>query len=157
MKDRMPTEGLPLGKNGDIIPGWAAAAGAAMMVGSLALVAFASATQGHPPVELPSAEIVKERVIAFRPTPAITNDVLLEDAETGETLVNLGPEEDGFVRSLERVLVFQRNKHRLSMEAPFRLTLHADRRLALVDTATGQVININAFGPDIAKVVAGLL
>ncbi|MEM7497130.1 MAG: photosynthetic complex assembly protein PuhC [Pseudomonadota bacterium] len=149
---------LPLHRNGEIIPDWAAGIGAAIMIGTLLLTAWASFTRERlPSGAVTSAAVIAERFIAFRDNPDTSGGVIIRDAETGAIIVDLSPEEGGFLRGIERVVAFERSKQGRGMDAPFKLTAHADGRVALADPITGQVIDINAFGVDNAEAFAALL
>jgi putative photosynthetic complex assembly protein len=54
-------------------------------------------------------------------------------------------------------LVRERKRQGLGPEQPFALIGRADGRLTLVDPATGQVIDLESFGPTNASVFARLL
>ncbi|MEL6768276.1 MAG: photosynthetic complex assembly protein PuhC [Pseudomonadota bacterium] len=148
---------LKLAKNGTIIPDWAAAVGAAIMIGTLLLTAVVTFTRDRAPATATAAPVIAERFIAFRANPNATDGVIIRDAESGTVIVAFGPEEGGFVRGMERVVAFERQKMGQGMDAPFKLTAHQDGRVFLADPVTGQVIDINAFGPDNAEAFAALL
>jgi putative photosynthetic complex assembly protein len=63
----------------------------------------------------------------------------------------------GFLRGTLRALARERRLDRLGADAPFRLSAWPDGRLTLDDTATGQRIELEAFGSDNAAVFARLL
>jgi putative photosynthetic complex assembly protein len=63
----------------------------------------------------------------------------------------------GFLRGTLRALARERRLDKLGPDAPFRLSAWPDGRLTLDDTATGQRIELEAFGSDNAAVFARLL
>ncbi|MEM6677901.1 MAG: photosynthetic complex assembly protein PuhC [Pseudomonadota bacterium] len=153
----MQDQKLPLAKNGEIIPDWAARLGLGVMIGSLVLTAWISMGRDHtPPTAVSTTPVTAERMIVFADKERGDGRVILHDAETGALIADLAPEESGFVGSLERVVAYRRNARGLTMSAPFRLTAHEDGKISLFDTATGQMIDINAFGPGNAKSAAAL-
>jgi putative photosynthetic complex assembly protein len=72
--------------------------------------------------------------------------VVVTDASTGETVLTVRPGEDHFVRGAMRALARDRRIEGGGVAAPFRLTRWADNRLTLEDTATGQIVEMTAFG-----------
>ena len=65
--------------------------------------------------------------------------------------------EGGFLRGALRVMARERRMRGLGGEAPFELVGRADGRLTLLDPATGQRIDLEAFGPTNAGAFAALL
>ncbi|MEM6355858.1 MAG: photosynthetic complex assembly protein PuhC [Pseudomonadota bacterium] len=146
-----------LNKNGEIIPDWAAGIGLAVMVGSLALTAWASVGRDSaPPTAVSETPVTAERLVTFTETSRDNGRVVLHDAETGALIAEYTPEDSGFIGSLERVVAYRRQTQGIAMSEPFRLTAHADGKISFVDTATGQMIDINAFGPGNTKAAAAL-
>lgn len=77
------------------------------------------------------------------------------DARTGgET--NLSGEH-GFIRGVLRGLARERRAKGIGSAPPFRLTLWANGRLSLTDTATQRTIELDSFGPDNRAAFAALL
>jgi putative photosynthetic complex assembly protein len=72
--------------------------------------------------------------------------VSVRDSGTGALVATLAPGSGGFVRGVMRGLVHDRKVRGIGTEAPFRLSELQDRELWLEDTATGRVIDLQAFG-----------
>ena len=65
--------------------------------------------------------------------------------------------EQGFIRGILRSMARQRRGEGLSAAQPFHLVAWADGRITLDDPATGERIELEAFGPTNAAVFATLL
>ncbi|MGF1553828.1 MAG: photosynthetic complex assembly protein PuhC [Paracoccaceae bacterium] len=140
----------------EIIPTWAAGLGGLLMVAVLAATTLTVLTREDAPAARASAApVVESRALAFvyEPTGAVT----VLDGESGETVADLDEFEGGFVSGVLRVLNRERAQHDVDALAPYRLDVHGDGRLALVDPATGRVIDINAFGRNQVETFAALL
>ncbi|MEJ2534293.1 MAG: photosynthetic complex assembly protein PuhC [Gammaproteobacteria bacterium] len=79
------------------------------------------------------------------------------DAGSGELIQLLAPGEQGFVRATVRGLVRARRTRGIGDEIPFRLEQRANGQLLLIDPATGQEIDLWAFGASNARPFAGFL
>lgn len=82
-------------------------------------------------------------------------DVLAMDASNGQTVARFSGEQ-GFLRGTLRALARERQRRGLERSAPLQLLGRQDGRLTLLDPATGQRIELEAFGPTNAAVFAGL-
>lgn len=87
---------------------------------------------------------VRERMLHFADTP--DGFVLVTDATTGEQVAKIGQEGSGFIRGVMRGLARERRMHKLDGRVPFKLTLHQDTSLTLVDPTTGRTLELNGFG-----------
>jgi putative photosynthetic complex assembly protein len=74
--------------------------------------------------------------------------VLVKDAVSGKVIADFGPGEGGFIRGSMRALARMRMTAEAETNAPYRLIKWTSGALSLSDTATGQRIYLNAFGPD---------
>lgn len=77
--------------------------------------------------------------------------------ETGALLVDLSPEEGGFIAGVHRVIVFERSKARLSETGPVLLQAYENGRMAIIDPTTGWRADLMGFGGDNAAAFAKLL
>lgn len=69
-------------------------------------------------------------------------------AEDGAVQARVEPETGGFVRGVLRSMVRRRNQLGLGREAgPFALNRLADGHISLTDPATGERVDLGAFGP----------
>lgn len=83
--------------------------------------------------------------------------VRIEDAATGEEVDRVEPGTGGFVRSTLRSLVHVRRQQGIGAETPFELVLWDDGGLTLMDSETGESVELGSFGPDNRAVFAALL
>ncbi|MFN3554276.1 MAG: photosynthetic complex assembly protein PuhC [Novosphingobium meiothermophilum] len=76
--------------------------------------------------------------------------VVVEDADSGQTLAVLMGENDGggFVRGVMRGMARERKMRGVGQEAPFELALWQNGSLSLLDPATGRSVELGSFGPD---------
>ena len=98
-------------------------------------------------------EAIRDIVITGKHDTEIT----ISDARTGEIITTLAPEEGGFVRGSLRALSRMRLMAETPEGLPYRLIKWENGSVSLSDTATGERIYLNAFGPDNAAAYAQLL
>ncbi|MGF1508069.1 MAG: photosynthetic complex assembly protein PuhC [Myxococcota bacterium] len=127
---------------------------AALIAVVAALVWFGRATDIGT-VHMPEASAVQSRDVLF--TDEQDGAVIARDAGTGARLVRFEPGTAGFVRGVLRGLVRERKLEGMGQNVPFRLTRWSDGRMSIRDTATGRVVELDAFGPTNAKSFAGIL
>jgi len=72
--------------------------------------------------------------------------VSVRDSRSGLLVASLAPGTNGFVRSVMRGLVHERKRQGFGAAPPFRISQWPNGRLALEDTATGRLIDLDAFG-----------
>lgn len=101
----------------------------------------------------PDAGTLWQRELHFRDGP--TGEVLALDAQTGAQIASFQGEQ-GFLRSTLRALVRERKRAGIGAQAPLLLIGRSDGRLTLLDPATRQRIDLEAFGPTNVAVFAGL-
>lgn len=82
-------------------------------------------------------------------------DVAALDAASGQEVARFKGEQ-GFVRGSLRALARERAVRQLGPEAPFELMGHVDGRVTLRDTATGERLNLESFGPTNAAIFSQL-
>jgi putative photosynthetic complex assembly protein len=78
------------------------------------------------------------------------------DGQSAELLTTVHGEQ-GFLRGAVRTLARERRSRQLGPEQPFQLIARADGRLTLFDPATGQRVELEAFGPSNAGVFSPFL
>lgn len=100
----------------------------------------------------PPSTVVAERTLGFQ--DGADGAVLV--TENG-TQVAVFQGEQGFIRGIMRSMARQRRGEGLASAKPFRLAAWADGRLTLDDLATGERLDLEAFGPTNAAVFATLL
>lgn len=100
--------------------------------------------------------------------PVRTADLVVRDRDDGgvvvlradgRTVVDvLPPASNGFLRVVLGGMVRERRREGMGAPSiPFRVTRWSDGRLTLDDTATGRLVELDAFGPDNAGAFARLL
>ncbi len=131
--------------------------GLLMALAALVLVALAAVSAvrlSGVEVRAPDAGTVLSRSLQF--SDAADGGVLVTDARSGQQVAHVQGE-GGFLRGALRVMARERRMRGLGAEAPFELLGRADGRLTLLDPATGQRIDLEAFGPTNAGAFAALL
>lgn len=83
--------------------------------------------------------------------------ITIFDARSGEALSTLSPTEGGFVRGSLRGLTRIRQVAGTPLDQPYRIIKWESGAVSLSDTATGERIYLNAFGPDHAAAYEQLL
>jgi putative photosynthetic complex assembly protein len=123
------------------------------LIGAGAMVFFALAATtvvrlerlNTPPA--PQSQAAPTREIDVRFTDEKNGSVSVRDSRTDQVVYSLDPGTNGFVRSVMRGLVLDRKRRGIGRAQPFRISQWADGRLTLQDTATGRLIDLDAFGP----------
>lgn len=128
-------------------------AGAALVLASLALVAFVRLT-GVGVAHYPDAAAVEVRELRFE--DRADGGIRVVDARDGAQVdVLTGP--NGFVRGTLRGFARDRKRQGVGPEVPLRLVGRADGRLTLEDPATGRRVDLESFGPTNAAAFAHLM
>ena len=83
--------------------------------------------------------------------------IAVRDADSGQVIEVLAPGTNGFVRGALRGLVRQRRLREHGPAQPFELTRWANGQLSLTDTATGERIFLEAYGPTNRQAFARLM
>ncbi|HVY33942.1 MAG TPA: photosynthetic complex assembly protein PuhC [Caulobacteraceae bacterium] len=129
-------------------PRGALIAAGAMVFFSLAATTIVRLERLNAPPAPPSrAAPAPARAIDVRFTDEPNGSVAVRDSRTDQVVFSLEPGTNGFVRSVMRGLVLDRKRRGLGRAQPFRIAQWADGRLTLEDTATGRLIDLDAFGP----------
>jgi putative photosynthetic complex assembly protein len=97
------------------------------------------ATPAAPPPVIATTELT------FSDLP--DGSVAVHDFATGKVVATIAARNDGFMRTTLRVLAGQRAKLGIGREKPFMLSALSGGRIELTDTATGQTVELEAFGP----------
>lgn len=119
------------------------------------LAVLAARFAGYQPDAAPPAPVVEARELLFRDTA--DGSVLVLDGQSGDVIARYASGEGSFLRGVMRSLVRQRRMAGIEGARRFQLTRHGDGRLRISDPATGEAIDLGAFGPDNAAVFAQLL
>jgi putative photosynthetic complex assembly protein len=124
----------PLGNGKDSFPRWVLLCAGALLAISLLGVGL---------VRL-AAAVVAKRPLVFQ--DLADGGIRVIDGANGDTLTELRGEQ-GFVRGALRALARERYARGIGSELPFEVIAHVDGRTTLLDSATGQRIGLESFGP----------
>ena len=144
----------PLRRRWRAYPGVPLTAGVSLIV--LALVATAWIRFADPPANEAVLEPAVAQIDLFF-QDRDDGSVVVVDAGDGAVVDVLEPGSNGFLRSTVRSLVRARRAADIGRELPFSIRQTDTGRLLLHDPATGQVIDLRAFGPTNAGAFARLL
>ncbi len=154
----MTPEARLVERDKEMIPTLLLRAMGVLVVCALFITAYAVATD-RPLEAMPVMEgdvgVVKSRAI-FLDADGTTGAARVLD-QNGSVIATLDPSQGGFVAGVHRVLVFEREKRGLGMEAPIRLVLFENGQLSLRDDATGWRAELIGFGAKNADTFAKLL
>jgi putative photosynthetic complex assembly protein len=123
--------GIPVATVGLILGAVVIAAGIARQTG------FATNAPSAPPAE--------SYLLSFSDLP--DGRVAVYNSTDSQLITTIAPQAGGFIRSTIRSLDNVRARENIGEFAPFKLTMLDNRHLELTDTATGQMIDLEAFGP----------
>lgn len=101
----------------------------------------------------PTEAVQWERSLSF--VGQSNGDIAVLDATTGQEVARFQGEQ-GFLRGSLRALNRERKRSGMNPDLPFKLTGHVDGRITLLDTATGQRLNLESFGPTNSAVFSQL-
>ncbi len=122
----------------------AAGAVVGLSIVGTALVRLERLTTPQPPVAALSG--APEASVDLRFADESDGSVTVTDSRTGLRLGTLPAGSDGFIRGVVRGLAHDRLTRHIGSEPPFRLTRRHHSDLYLQDTATGRLIDLQAFG-----------
>lgn len=97
--------------------------------------------------------IAWQQTLRFEDRPSGAVAVL--DAASGQEIAQFQGEQ-GFLRGTLRAMARERHSRGLGSESPFLLIGHVDGRVTLLDTATGERLNLESFGPTNSAVYSQL-
>lgn len=126
-------------------PRGALAAAAALVVVSLAVTSVVRLT-GAGPSGTPVPSFPPAHSIDLRFDDDSDGSVRVRRGRDDHSVAILAPGTNGFVRGVVRGLAHDRKTRGIGATPPFRLSQWSDGRLVLLDTATGRVIDLDAFG-----------
>jgi putative photosynthetic complex assembly protein len=123
-----------------------------VLAATLAAVAWERHSSGGV-IEQEFAPVAWQNTLRFE--DRANGDVAVLDAASGQVLARFQGEQ-GFLRGSLRALARERAMRSLGPEAPFELTGHVDGRVTLRDTATGERLHLESFGPTNSAVYSQL-
>ena len=119
------------------------------------LAVGAARLSGYQPPPPAETAVLESRAVLFKDGAGGEVDVYASDS--GRLLLHLRPGEGSFLRGVVRALARERRSRDIDPAAPFLLSRHSDGGLVLTDDATGERIDLQAFGPTNAGTFARLL
>ncbi len=126
-------------------PGGALMATAALLgvtLAGTAAVRLARVTGPASPVSAPAAVAA----VDLRFADASDGSIKVSDARSGAQVSTVAPGVGGFVRGVMRGMARDRRARHIGEAPPFRLSRDGAGQLWLQDTATGRLIDLEAFG-----------
>jgi putative photosynthetic complex assembly protein len=96
-----------------------------------------------------------ERTLRFE--DRADGSIAIIDVRKNETIENIAPGTNGFLRGALRGLARERKRMGAGAETPFVLTARSDGRLTLDDPVTKRQVDLKSFGPTNASVFEQLL
>ena len=91
-----------------------------------------------------SVGVVQERMI--RVDGNLGSAAMVWDADTGDLIADLDPEQAGFINGVMTALARERMLSKIDGNPPVRIVLFADGRLGLRDDLTGWRVELMGFG-----------
>ncbi|WP_300649503.1 photosynthetic complex assembly protein PuhC [Hydrogenophaga sp.] len=101
----------------------------------------------------PHEAVQWERKLSF--VGQSNGDIAVLDVATKQEVARFQGEQ-GFLRGSLRALNRERKRSGMNPDLPFQLTGHVDGRITLLDTATGQRLSLESFGPTNSAVFSQL-
>jgi putative photosynthetic complex assembly protein len=120
----------------------------------VSLIAVAAVRLSGMPIRAEDAPTTQSRALRFE--DAHNGAIKIIDARSNQIL-QVYSGEGGFLRGALRALARERRRIGLGPELPFELIARADGRLTLLDPATKERVDLEAFGPSNSSVFAALL
>lgn len=139
---------------GEIFPPWVLKTTGVIILLAIVFAAVARFT-GFGDQGVATAPVVEAREIRFTQTE--TNAIRVADAKTGQLIETIEPDSDQFLRGALRSLKRERAKFEEAAGQAYRVTRRTDGQVTLEDPATGQIIDLRAYGPTNVAAVARFL
>ncbi len=150
----MPVHPYKAGPEVELIPRVLGRALTAVVLTCLALVTIATLTNRPLDATPPVLPIVAERMIIL--SGEMSGSARVMDTN-GQVIAELSPEQGGFIAGVYRVLVRERTKHGVALDAPVRLVRTEGNRIALYDDTIGWSADLMGFGLTNTRAFARLL
>jgi putative photosynthetic complex assembly protein len=138
----------------DLIPRFLIVAISSVLMICVAMVAISVLTDRPLEATPPREAVVAERMIYLSGEMSGAARVL---DINGQVIAELSPEQGGFIAGVYRVLVRERTKHGVSVDAPVRLVRTERNRIAIYDDTTNWSADLMGFGVSNSRAFARLL
>lgn len=142
------------GHDKELVPRVMARAMLILCLSVLALVTVARITDRPVSSMPPAGEIAMERTILL--SGDLSGAATVRTPE-GAVLVELSPEEGGFISGVWRVIRRERVKSRVGLDGPVKLIRYDSGRISIFDPSTGWGADLMGFGADNARAFGRLL
>jgi putative photosynthetic complex assembly protein len=126
----------------------------AVVLTCLALVTMATLTNRPLEATPPVLPVVAERMIIL--SGDMSGAARVMDTN-GQVIAELTPEQGGFIAGVYRVLLRERTKHGVALDAPVRLVRTEGNRIAIYDDTTNWSADLMGFGLTNTRAFARLL
>ncbi len=129
---------------GEVFPRWvlwvagAIIAAAILLAGWARLTGFSASSETDSPVQVARSLFFLEQS---------SGEIVVKDASSGEVLDVLEAESEQFIRGVLRSLRRERTRYEADLAAAYRVSVRRDGQVLLEDLATGQRIDLRAYGP----------
>ena len=125
-----------------------------LILSVLAIVSYARLTDRPLIATPPEAETVFSRDVLLSGDMSGTATIRETD---GTLIVDLTPDEGGFISGVWRVIQRERTKHRVALDGPVTLIRKDNGRVSIHDPSTGWSADLMGFGADNARAFMRLL
>ena len=120
--------------------------GAGLLIGAAILATAAARLTGVTVAPIPMTQAAPVASVDLGFADEADGSVTVRDVARGQTITVLKPDTNGFIRGVVRGLAHDRQIHGIGAGPAFRLIEQAHGQLFFEDTATGRVIDLQAFG-----------
>lgn len=153
----MASQNLPMRHpdNKELVPRFLVQAMFALMIGTVALAAFARLTNRPMEGVLERAPIVAEREVIL--TGERSGLYTVTDAATGAQIALSSDERAGFIGVMGRMIDRARQLDDISTNDPVRIVRREDGHIAIIDDKTGMAVEVTGYGPDNAAAFARIV
>lgn len=127
----------------------------ALVVAALVIVTYARLTD-RPLISTPPVSPVVAEAALVLDADGVSGAATVYRTD-GSLLVDLSPEEGGFVAGIQRVIHRERTKHRVALDGPVIIEAYENGRIGIFDPSTGWGADLMGFGADNAAAFARLL
>ncbi|MBI1386055.1 MAG: phosphonoacetaldehyde hydrolase [Rhizobiales bacterium] len=118
--------------------------GCAALVAAALVIASSARLTGYGRTTVPISQPAQSRSLVF--TDTADGGILVAEGGSGAGVRTIPARKRGFVRVVMRGLAAQRKRIGADASLPFELTRWQDGRLSISDPATGESIELRAFG-----------
>ena len=141
--------------NKELVPRFLVQAMFALMIGTIALAAFARLTNRPMEGVLERAPIVAEREVIL--TGERSGLYTVTDAATGAQIALSSDDKAGFIGVMGRMIDRARQLDDITGNDPVRVVRREDGHIAIIDDKTGMAVEVTGYGADNAAAFARIV